>query len=73
MTEEQLQSRLLDLSIEQLDELEQQLLHKVEAKKHQQKSLSRIPPQPGSNLEKMASELGLDISRLMKDAKRRSR
>ncbi|MDF2180919.1 hypothetical protein [Neptuniibacter sp. CAU 1671] len=73
MTEEQLLSRLSDLSLEQLDELEQQLLRKVEAKKHQKQSLSRLPPRSGTDLEAMASELGLDISRLMKDAKKHSR
>ncbi|MFW1678558.1 hypothetical protein ACFVYJ_12380 [Pontibacter sp. JAM-7] len=73
MTEDQLHCRLFELSIEQLEQLEQRLLERIEEKKITQQTRKLVPPQPGNNLELMASDLGLDISRLMKEVKKRSR
>lgn len=76
MTEEEITTKLTKLSVEQLTdllakvkekafELEQQRLERqIQAK-------SKLPPVPGNDVNKMADDLGLDLSGLMREISRR--
>jgi len=72
MTEDELFSRLASLSSEQLDAIHNKLLQKVEQKKAERERLKKLPPRNSNDLEALADIQGLDLSSLMRDAKRYS-
>ncbi|MAY42580.1 MULTISPECIES: hypothetical protein [unclassified Neptuniibacter] len=72
MTEDQLVSRLEALSIEQLDNIQSKLLEKVQQRKAERERLKKLPPRTSNDLEALASMQDLDLSSLMRDAKRYS-
>lgn len=72
MTEEELISRLRLLSTEQLDAIQSKLMDKVERKKAEKERLKKLPPRTSNDLEALADMQGLDLSSLLRDAKRYS-
>lgn len=76
MTEEELITKLKQLSVDQLNDL--QIKVTAKAAELEQKRLekrmqrqSKLPPTPGNDVEKMADSLGLDLSGLMREISRR--
>ena len=72
MTEDQLVSRLEALSIEQLDNIQSKLVEKAQQRKAERERLKKLPPRTSNDLEALASMQDLDLSSLMRDAKRYS-
>ncbi len=62
---------LLSLSREQLDQLQRKLEIKVAERKAAIKQASKVPPRNQTDLEKLASLQGLDLSGLMREISRR--
>ncbi|QEQ97131.1 hypothetical protein [Neptunomonas concharum] len=74
MTEEEFLSILQSYSIEQLDQFQTQLGKKIEEIKWErarQKSAVKVPPRTSNDISKMAEEMGLDISSLMREISKR--
>lgn len=69
---DQLTDLLSGLSLEQLQALQEKLASKAAAKTQRAKKTGLLPPIPSGDVSKMADALGLDISSLMRDVKRRS-
>jgi len=74
MTEDDYLSRLRELSLEQLSDL----LIKVEAKaaankeeKIRRSQTIKVPPRTSNDIKKMAEDMGLDLSGLMREISRR--
>lgn len=72
MTEDELFSRLASLSTEQLDAIQEKLLEKAERKKAERERLKKLPPRTSNDLEALADMQDLDLSSLLRDAKRYS-
>jgi hypothetical protein len=70
MTEELLISRLEALSIEQLDIIQNKLLERIQVKEAERERLKKLPPRTSNDLEALASMQDLDLSSLLRDAKR---
>ncbi|WP_261844510.1 hypothetical protein [Aliamphritea ceti] len=62
---------LASLSIEQLNKLHSKIEQKVADKKARAQRLSSAPPRSQSDLEKLASHQGLDLSGLMREISKR--
>lgn len=75
MTEEQFVSTLHSLSLEQLDQFQKSLDQKVVEKKRKSEkrkaAMKVIPQRKTTELEKMADQMGLDLSSLMREISRR--
>ena len=74
MTEEEFISTLRALSLQQLDQFQQDLEQKVHEKKRKsdkRKAAMKTPPRKASDVEKMADQMGLDLSSLMREISRR--
>ncbi|BBB29244.1 hypothetical protein [Neptunomonas japonica] len=74
MTDDEFVSILRSFSLEQLDQLQQNLEVKVQEKKRQiekRKAAMKVPPRKTSDVEKMADQMGLDLSSLMREISRR--
>ncbi|KXJ56721.1 hypothetical protein WNY58_03830 [Neptuniibacter pectenicola] len=72
MTEDDLISRLATLSTEQLDAIQDSLLKKVQEKDAKRERLTKLPPRTSNDLEALADMQDLDLSSLLRDAKRYS-
>lgn len=72
MTEKDLISQLSHLSIEQLDAVHNKLLQLIKDQKAERERLTKLPPRTSNDLEALAEMQGLDLSSLLKDAKRYS-
>lgn len=72
MTEEELIGRLSQLSTEQLDALHDKLQLKIQEKKAERERLTKLPPRTSNDLEALAEIQDLDLSSLLRDAKRYS-
>ena len=72
MTEDDLISRLATLSTEQLDAIQDSLLKKVQEKDTKRERLTKLPPRTSNDLEALADMQDLDLSSLLRDAKRYS-
>jgi len=70
MTEEELFGRLATLSTEQLDAIQNNLLEKVREKEAKRERLKKLPPRTSNDLEALADMQDLDLSSLLRDAKR---
>jgi len=70
MTEEELFGRLATLSTEQLDAIQNNLLEKVREKEVKRERLIKLPPRTSNDLEALADMQDLDLSSLLRDAKR---
>jgi len=70
MTEEELFGRLATLSTEQLDAIQNNLLEKVREKEAKRERLIKLPPRTSNDLEALADMQDLDLSSLLRDAKR---
>ncbi|WP_293267610.1 hypothetical protein [Neptunomonas sp.] len=74
MTEEEFVSLLRSFSLEQLDKIQKNLELKVQDKKRKvekRKAAMKVPPRKTSDVEKMADQMGLDLSSLMREISRR--
>lgn len=74
MTEEEFVLTLRSLSLQQLDQFQQDLEQKVQEKKRKidkRKAAMNTPPRKTSDVEKMADQMGLDLSSLMREISRR--
>ncbi|WP_067981822.1 hypothetical protein [Neptuniibacter pectenicola] len=72
MTEDDLISRLATLTTEQLDAIQDSLLKKVQEKDAKRERLTKLPPRTSNDLEALADMQDLDLSSLLRDAKRYS-
>ncbi len=72
MTEEELIGRLSQLSIEQLDALQDKLQLKIQEKKADRERLTKLPPRTSNDLEALADIQDLDLSSLLREAKKYS-
>ena len=72
MTEDDLISRLATLSTEHLDAIQDSLLKKVQEKDAKRERLTKLPPRTSNDLEALADMQDLDLSSLLRDAKRYS-
>ncbi|MFY0677262.1 MAG: hypothetical protein JXR18_08270 [Neptuniibacter sp.] len=72
MTEKDLISQLSHLSIEQLDAVHNKLLQLIKDQKAERERLTKLPPRTSNDLEALAEMQDLDLSSLLKDAKRYS-
>lgn len=72
MTEDDLISRLATLSTEQLDAIQDSLLKKVQEKDAKRERFTKLPPRTSNDLEVLADMQDLDLSSLLRDAKRYS-
>lgn len=72
MTEEELISCLSQLSNEQLDALQDKLQLKIQEKKAERERLTKLPPRTSNDLEALADIQDLDLSYLLREAKRYS-
>ena len=70
MTEQQMISRLSELTSEQLDAIHLQIQQKIQDNKAERERLTKLPPRTSNDLEALASMQGLDLSQLMRDVKR---
>ncbi len=70
MTEEEIFGRLATLSTEQLDAIQNNLLEKVREKEAKRERLKKLPPRTSNDLEALADMQDLDLSSLLRDAKR---
>jgi transcriptional regulator with PAS, ATPase and Fis domain len=85
MNEEEFLSRLNALSLNELDSLIEKLEQKAKAKKEEQerqakaleeekernKFAVKVPPRTSNDIQKMADDMGLDLSSLMREINRR--
>jgi len=72
MTDDELFSRLASLSVEQLDAIQEKLVAKAEQKQAERERLKKLPPRTSNDLEALADMQDLDLSSLLRDAKRYS-
>ncbi|WP_286237644.1 hypothetical protein [Neptuniibacter halophilus] len=72
MTEDELISRLRSLSSEQLDAIHDRLMDTVKQKEAKKAHLTKLPPRTSNDLEALADLQGLDLSSLLREAKRYS-
>ena len=70
MTEQQMISRLSELTSEQLDAIHLQIQQKIQDNQAERERLTKLPPRTSNDLEALASMQGLDLSQLMRDVKR---
>ena len=73
MIDEEFVSILRSLSLEQLNQFEKNLDIKVQEKKRKiakRKAAMKTPPRKTSDVEKMADQMGLDLSGLMREISR---
>ena len=63
---------LSELSLQQLQALQSTLTQKIHADAELKQRSARLPPVPTGDISKAAEALGLDISSLLRDVKRRS-
>ena len=71
MNDNVLSNTLLSLSLEQLNQLQEKLDIKIAEKKAAIKQASKLPPRSQSDVEKLASLQGLDLSGLMREIAKR--
>ena len=74
MTEEDSLPRLRELSLEQLSDLLVKVEAKAAAKKEEKERRAhaiKVPPRTSNDIKKMAEEMGLDLSGLMREISRR--
>lgn len=74
MTEDEFVSILRSFSLEQLNQFQNNLEVKVQEKKRKiekRKAAMKVPPRKASDVEKMADQMGLDLSSLMREISRR--
>jgi len=74
MTEDDYLSRLRELSLEQLSDLLIKVEAKAAAKKEEKNRRSqtiKVPPRTSNDIKKMAEDMGLDLSGLMREISRR--
>ena len=72
MTDDELFGRLASLSVEQLDAIQEKLVAKAEQKQAERERLKKLPPRTSNDLEALADMQDLDLSSLLRDAKRYS-
>ena len=70
MTEEQMIGRLSQLSTEQLDAIQDKLQQKIQQRDAERERLAKTPPRTSNDLEALADMQGLDLSMLMREAKK---
>lgn len=70
MTEEQMINRLAQLSIEQLDAILGKLHQHIQQRDTERERLVKTPPRTSNDLETLADMQGLDLSMLMREAKK---
>ncbi len=63
---------LASLTLIQLNKLQEKLELRARERAEKRKTAGRLPPIPSNDVGSMAEALGLDISQLMRDVKRRS-
>ncbi|SIS55414.1 hypothetical protein [Neptunomonas antarctica] len=74
MTEDEFFSKLSSYSIEQLNQIQIKLDSIADEKRRKvekRKAAMKVQPRKSSDVEKMADEMGLDLSSLMREISRR--